>query len=258
MHNRNPNSNPSSREIFLRLSRFLGAFGSIYAYSSGTPREKLHWAFRLYDSDGSETIEEEELEDVFVHLCKIAQNIETAQYNARNPQPKKPPTPPPEPEPEPEVEEKGKKVKKNAMNVKKLANQAALEVNVKTMSNKLTTKQNKTKAKADKVKAAKGKAAKEKAAKEKARLEAEAAAEKARLEAEKAALEAEQESDDSEDDEPKFDPKENARATFRYMDVNSDGQLSEDEFVEGCLGDPMFLMMLETFNCDFLWGDGIC
>ena len=32
----------------------------------GTPREKLHWAFRLYDADESETIEEEELEDVFI------------------------------------------------------------------------------------------------------------------------------------------------------------------------------------------------
>ena len=72
----------------------------------GTPREKLHWAFRLYDRDGSDSIEEEELEDVFVRLCKIASNIETAQEEARNPKPKKPPTPEPELEPEPTEEEK--------------------------------------------------------------------------------------------------------------------------------------------------------
>ena len=63
----------------------------------GTPREKLHWAFRLYDADESETIEEEELEDVFCRLFSIAKNIERAAEEARNPKPKKPrtPTPPP-------------------------------------------------------------------------------------------------------------------------------------------------------------------
>ena len=63
----------------------------------GTPREKLHWAFRLYDADESETIEEDELEDVFCRLFSIAKNIERAAEEARNPKPKKPrtPTPPP-------------------------------------------------------------------------------------------------------------------------------------------------------------------
>ena len=63
----------------------------------GTPREKLHWAFRLYDADESETIEEEELEDVFCRLFSIAKNIERAAEEARNPKPKKTrtPTPPP-------------------------------------------------------------------------------------------------------------------------------------------------------------------
>ena len=70
----------------------------------GTPREKLHWAFRLYDADESETIEEEELEDVFCRLFNIAKNIERAVDEARNPKPKKPrtPTPPPVVEEKPE------------------------------------------------------------------------------------------------------------------------------------------------------------
>ena len=38
----------------------------------GGPREKLHWAFRLYDKDGNDSIEEDELEDVFVRLFKVA------------------------------------------------------------------------------------------------------------------------------------------------------------------------------------------
>ena len=37
--------------------------------------------------------------------------------------------------------------------------------------------------------------------------------------------------------------------TFKFLDINKDGQLSEDEFVDGCLGDPMMMCMLESL-CD--------
>lgn len=144
----------------------------------------------------------------------------------------------------------------------KLANQAALEVNVKTMSNKLSSRTAK-KTETERKRLTKAeKQAKEKAAKEKARQEAEAAEAAAAMAAaeEAAAAEAakQEEEENEEDKEPEFDPRENARATFRFLDINRDGMLSEDEFVDGCLADPMFLVMLETFNCDFLWGDGLC
>ncbi len=95
------------------------------------------------------------------------------------------------------------------------------------------------------------------------RLDAEAAEEAAAAKAaEEAAIAAAEQYDkdleDGVEKEPEFDPRESARTTFRFLDVNRDGMLSEDEFVEGCLSDPMFMVMLETFNCDFLWGDGIC
>ena len=45
---------------------------------------------------------------------------------------------------------------------------------------------------------------------------------------------------------------------FKFFDINKDGQLSEDEFVDGCLGDAMMMCMLESFKCDFLWGEGLC
>ena len=87
------------------------------------------------------------------------------------------------------------------------------------------------------------------AAEEKAKLEAEA---KAKAEAEEQAkLEAEQE---EEDQEPAFDPRENARITFRFMDKNRDGELDEEEFIDGCLADPMMMIMLQSFTADFLWG----
>lgn len=87
------NGQVSIRELLIAFSMSM----------KGTPREKLHWAFRLYDADESDTIEEDELEDVFCRLFTIAKNIERAAEEARNPKPKKPRTPtPPPPEPEPE------------------------------------------------------------------------------------------------------------------------------------------------------------
>jgi len=105
---------------------------------NGSHREKLHWAFRLYDADNSDSIEEEELEDVFVRLCSIATNIENAQKRARNPELVKPPTPPPEPEEEIDSEEERKekeKIKKKK--AAKMQKTARMEINVKTMSSKM-------------------------------------------------------------------------------------------------------------------------
>lgn len=53
---------------------------------------------------------------------------------------------------------------------------------------------------------------------------------------------------------PDVDPTDRAAELFHSLDVNSDGILTEEEFVEGCLSDPNFLAVLETFNCDFIWG----
>lgn len=145
---------------------------------------------------------------------------------------------------------------------------AVVEINVKTMSNKMNTRQEKTKAKTTEAEQRKLKREKreekKRAEAEKARLEAEAAAQaeaEAAAAAEKAAR-AENGEESEEEEEEEIDPsviaKENARAIFKMLDINRDGQLDEDEFVDGCLADEMFLEMLLTFNCDFLWGDGIC
>ena len=48
-----------------------------------------------------------------------------------------------------------------------------------------------------------------------------------------------------------------ALAFFVEMDTNEDGEITEEEFVEGCLSDPMFVQMLTTFSCDFMWGGPI-
>ena len=94
---------------------------------------KYFFSFRLYDADNSDSIEEEELEDVFVRLCNIATNIENAQKKARNPELEKPPTPPPEPEPEIDSEEERKKEEKIKKKKARMQKTARMEINVKTV-----------------------------------------------------------------------------------------------------------------------------
>ena len=36
-----------------------------------TPREKLHWLFRIYDIDGNEEIDEDELTEIFMRCAAI-------------------------------------------------------------------------------------------------------------------------------------------------------------------------------------------
>ena len=91
--------------------------------------------------------------------------------------------------------------------------------------------------------------------------EARRAAEKAakeeeeRRKAEEEAILAEVEAEMAEGEQLDIDPVQSAQIIFMALDKDSDGILTEDEFVEGCLADPMFLLMLETFSCDFLWAD---
>jgi Ca2+-binding EF-hand superfamily protein len=220
----------------------------------GTPREKLHWAFRLYDKDGDEVIDEDEMEDVFVRLCKIADNMEAAEAAVKNKTPMQK-TPVVAAERPPTTDEKEKKMSAGDKKVKVKKNlSVGVQVQVQPMSNKLSGRHQMSKSLAGPKKVTKA----DKAAKEKAKAEAEAAASAAAAEA--AALEAAEEerkaNGDDDDEEEPFDPKQSAREIFKSLDVNRDGHLTEDEFVEGCLSDPLFLMMLETFSCDFMWGDG--
>ena len=51
-----------------------------------------------------------------------------------------------------------------------------------------------------------------------------------------------------------FDPAERARELFEALDVNGDGAVSEEEFISGCLKDEVFVMMLEQFSGENIWG----
>merc|ERR1712079_105060 len=43
---------------------------------NGTVQQKLQWLFKLYDKDGNGEISQEEMEDVFVKMCKIVEKTE--------------------------------------------------------------------------------------------------------------------------------------------------------------------------------------
>ena len=51
-----------------------------------------------------------------------------------------------------------------------------------------------------------------------------------------------------------FDPVERARDLFEALDVDGDGTVTEEEFITGCLKDEAFILLLERFSGDDIWG----
>lgn len=92
-----------------------------------------------------------------------------------------------------------------------------------------------------------------KAEKEAAALAAKEEAEQRKAEEEARKALEEFEAEEAANKEDEIDAKQSAQIIFMALDKDGDGVLTEEEFVEGCLSDPMFLSMLETFSCEFLW-----
>ena len=51
-----------------------------------------------------------------------------------------------------------------------------------------------------------------------------------------------------------FDPVARAQELFEALDVDGDGVVTEEEFINGCLKDQAFIMLLEKFSGDTIWG----
>ena len=51
-----------------------------------------------------------------------------------------------------------------------------------------------------------------------------------------------------------FDPIARAQELFEALDVDGDGVVTEEEFINGCLKDQAFVMLLEKFSGDTIWG----
>ena len=51
-----------------------------------------------------------------------------------------------------------------------------------------------------------------------------------------------------------FDPMERARELFKALDIDGDGVVTEEEFISGCMKDEVFIMLLEKFSGEEVWG----
>ena len=52
----------------------------------------------------------------------------------------------------------------------------------------------------------------------------------------------------------KFDPNKRALEIFAALDSDSNGFISETEFIKGCTSDEIFVKLLMEFSGDFIWG----
>ena len=50
-----------------------------------------------------------------------------------------------------------------------------------------------------------------------------------------------------------FDPVQRAKELFEALDIDGDGVVTEDEFIDGCMKDDVFIMLLQKFNGDEFW-----
>merc|ERR1712037_509964 len=205
----------------------------------GSVEDKLHWTFRLYDVDGSGEIDPEEMEQIFTKLCQICTGTESDQ------------------------------VKKNRKKIEafKAAEREALEkaqerelrrqkeelMNGKVKAIPLLSERWKTGQKNERKTKAKSKRkvgpAKVAGIDGAVKDETKETREKVQV----MSLIAEELNADSRDCK-KFDPGKRARELFSALDVDGDGTLTENEFVDGCMSDEAFVKVLSDFSGDFIWG----
>ena len=59
---------------------------------------------------------------------------------------------------------------------------------------------------------------------------------------------------DSDRDCSNFYPAERARELFESLDFDGDGVVTEGEFISGCMRDDAFVMLLQKFSGEEVWG----
>ena len=55
----------------------------------------------------------------------------------------------------------------------------------------------------------------------------------------------------------RFDPVKRAKEIFNALDANNDGTITEDEFVSGCKSDAFFMKVIDEMSLDFLWSPSV-
>ena len=223
--------------------------------------EKLHWAFKLYDKDGNGEIDPEEMQEIFTKLCSLV----TAEKRM-----------------EEKAKEKEEEAKKKLLLSTKLKLQKEDTGNFKLMSSKLIarTRRVEKKKRTSKITTEIKDLQKSKssnflslplrdddlssnhgsdcssssehlglASSRSGRMSLDSG-----VSLECPGLSLAWELRDPDRDCAVFDPVERARDLFNALDVDGDGTVTEEEFITGCLKDEAFILLLERFSGDDIWG----
>jgi len=205
---------------------------------NGTVDEKLAWLFKLYDKDSNGEIVQEEMEDIFLKLCRIVEKTEVDHFK------------------------KHAKLAEEERKKKALQLEKQREREMKKAREDMYEEKNKVaKMYSEKKKRLEG---------AKQRLTNPPKKKKRRKPVKVIASTVENEDESDEDkvyvlksiaddlcqpqrDCKKFDPVKRAKEIFTALDLNGDGAITEDEFVGGCKSDGSFLKVMDDLCLDFLW-----
>ena len=188
------------------------------------------------DKDGNGEITQEEMEDVFLKMCKIVEKTEVDHMK------------------------KHQKLAEEERKKRAIALEKQRERELRKAREELYEGKNKVNMmyseKRKRLEAIKNKPSK-------------SSTKKKKIKSHSASIEEEEESDDEklrivkaiaeEASQPhrdckKFDPVKRAKEIFNALDANSDGTVTETEFINGCLSDEVFVKVMDELCMDFLWG----
>ena len=197
----------------------------------------MQWLFKLYDKDMNGEISQDELEDVFLKMCKIVEKTEIDHLRKHN-----------------KLAEKERQKQKLALEkarereLKKSKEEDDEKAKVSVMYSErkkrlLTTKKKKPQRK-----------------KVQPQIqivvtdvdEEEMKRDKEKVRALKSVVD---ELCQPHRDCKKFDPVKRAKEIFNALDANNDGMITEDEFLQGCKSDAFFMKVIDEMSLDFLWSN---
>ena len=218
------------------------------SFESFSVEEKLHWTFKLYDKDGSGEFDPEEMEDIFCKLCKIAEGVEVDQKRKEKL------------DEERALRQKYMERDRQMRDQKKkdemsMFGGSAKEVTVFSERKKSVAMRKV----AASVKFKKGATRKE-SRQDKKREEKKEEEVEPREPVDEGKVRVIQqvmaELNDRQKESRMHTAKQRARQLFDALDDDGNGFLTEEEFVQGCLSDKVFVKVLEDFSGEFIWGTG--
>ena len=204
--------------------------------------EKLQWLFKLYDKDSNGEIVQEEMEDIFIKMCKIVEKTELDHYKKHA-----------------KLAEEDRKRKAIALEKQREKEMKKQREDMYEEKNKIAVMYSEKKKRLESSKLRKGTPVKRKkkitvSAINLDLVEEESESDKERVKMMKIVAD---ELCQPQRDCKKFDPVKRAKEIFNALDANGDGCVTEDEFVSGCKSDASFMKVMDELCLDFLWSSKV-